>query len=340
VASDNTVWCWGVGDYHVLGNNSTTDQPTPVQVPNVSNAVQVSGGDTHTVILDRNGGVAAWGWNGEGAIGDGTFMDRPTVTNALVLTFGVIEIESGGDHVCARTASRAVFCWGFNDWGELGLTGPSRNQPTANGQTADQVAPGSLHTCAREGAAVRCWGRGDFYELGDGDPRPMAKNPTPVTVMGVSSATDLSGGPYHTCAVSGGRVYCWGWNSSGELGDGSTMYRTSAFAVPGLTGAVAVSAGGNEFSPITAHTCALVTGGDVYCWGAGAQGQLGNGASNQSGAPVRVTMGGFVQISAGGFHTCGRRGDGSIWCWGDGARGRLGDGRATDSNVPVRVTGF
>jgi alpha-tubulin suppressor-like RCC1 family protein len=320
-----------------LGNGTTSDSPVPVEVPGVTNATAVQPGDAHTLI-QRAGSVAGWGGNGVGQLGDGTWTDRPAVTTTGVFTGNVLDLAGGGDFACARITTRELYCWGLNSFNQTSLNGSDKRDPTATGILADQVTAGGLHACARNGGTVTCWGAGANGQLGHGM-KPVNQR-SPVTVTGLSGATHVSAGRKHTCAVSGGAVSCWGDNTQGQLGDNSTMERTTPVPVMNLTQVTSVSAGGADTTGNASHTCAIVSGGAVWCWGGGTSGQLGNAGNADSPLPVQVTLGGFSQVSAGGEMTCGLRNDGSVWCWGRGDRGRLGDGRGMSSNVPVRVSGF
>jgi alpha-tubulin suppressor-like RCC1 family protein len=143
----------------------------------------------------------------------------------------------------------------------------------------------------------------------------------------------IDAGEAHTCALStAGKVWCWGGNRDGQLGDGTTTTRLEPALVSSLSGATAISAG--EF-----HTCALVANGEVRCWGRGDSGQLGNGGTSNSSIPVAVSsLSGATAISAGASHTCALVANGEARCWGNGSSGRLGNGGISSSSIPVAVS--
>src|ERR1019366_58442 len=194
----------------------------------------------------------------------------------------IAEIAVGGESSCAVTTAGLVWCWGDDSYGALGdgNTAGTSVMPVQGVNlppTAQHVALGGHHTCALLGGGrVACWGGDRQGQLGDGQFTPRG---TPVEPVGHPLVTRIATGESHTCAIAqGGAILCWGSNTSGQLGNTTAPSSTaSPVTVTGLTGAIDLAAG-------AAFTCALVGGGKVYCWGDGANGQLGGPAS--SGTPV------------------------------------------------------
>jgi alpha-tubulin suppressor-like RCC1 family protein len=189
------------------------------------------------------------------------------------------------------------------------------------------VAAGAYHTCAlRPAGDVVCWGRNEEGEIGTGiGTFPSAPLP-PLSVTGVTNAVAITAGGYHTCALLvGGTVTCWGKNNDGQLGNPSTFPTSNATPtiVPGITGALAVTAGG-------AHTCVVLAGGSASCWGLNGDSQLGASSipPHHSPTPVSVTLGAAApltkQIAAGAYHTCAIVTDSTVICWGLNSDGQLG----------------
>jgi alpha-tubulin suppressor-like RCC1 family protein len=207
--------------------------------------------------------------------------------------------------------------------------------------------------CARlSDGTVECWGDNTYGELGNGTTN-TSSNPIPVAVSGLTGVTAIAAGYYDTCALlSNGTVECWGDNSYGELGNGSSTgpdtcsqgpCSTTPVAVSGLSGVTAISVG-DYFA------CTLVSGGTVECWGYNAEGELGNGSSTGpdtcsqgpcSTTPVAVSgLSGVTAISAGGNSACALLSGGTVECWGGNGGGELGNGTTIDSSIPVAVSGL
>jgi alpha-tubulin suppressor-like RCC1 family protein len=161
---------------------------------------------------------------------------------------------------------------------------PTTPVPVLTGATA--ISAGHDFACAiLSGGTVECWGDNGEGQLGNGMTITgswMTYSTTPVAVSGLTGATAISAGFDFACALlSGGTIECWGDNSDGKLGDGTTTSSSTPVAVLGLTGATTISAGYRS-------ACALLSGGTVACWGYNAYGQLGNGTTTDSSTPVSV----------------------------------------------------
>lgn len=198
---------------------------------------------------------------------------------------------------------------------------------------AATIAVGSYHTCAIGEAEreLRCWGWSSNSRLGNGTGREVDRAaPWPVSPT-VPAWRAVASGENHSCGIAlSGRVYCWGYNGNGELGDGTTTTRSSPVAVVGL---------GTDVARISVgwfHSCALMRSGRINCWGYGAQGQLGSGQTANQTTPGEVSgIVTAVDIGAGGQHTCAALNDGAVKCWGLNTSGQIGDGTGTSRIIPV-----
>ena len=342
LASGGGMKCWGNNYAGELGDGMTYNRYTPTEVTGLSSGVMaLSAGEEHTCALTSSGGVKCWGDNFYGQLGDGTMTGRWTPADVVCLASGVTAISSGGHHTCALTNSGGVKCWGNNYAGELGDgTNISRNTPVdvaglASGATA--ISAGWEHTCAlMSSGGVKCWGNNSHGQLGSGGDYVSSSKPVDVKDL-ASEVTAIRAGGGHTCALrSSGEVKCWGYNHSGQLGDGTTTDRKTPVDVVGLgSGVTAISAGGY-------HTCALRLSGGVKCWGYNYDGQVGDGTTTDRWTPVDVVglASGVTAISAGGYHTCALRQSGGVKCWGYNGSGQLGDGTISERWTPVDVVGL
>jgi alpha-tubulin suppressor-like RCC1 family protein len=226
------VKCWGANDDGEVGDGTKDARTTPTQVVGLtSGATAVAVGGEHACAITSGGGVKCWGRNNNGELGDGTTTNRTTPVQVVGLSSGVIAITAGEYHTCAITAGGRLVCWGDNGSGQLGDgTTTMRTTPVqVTGLTAgvEAVSGGFLHTCAvTAGGSAKCWGANRLADdddtaggqLGDGT---YTGRTTPTQVKGLTSGVvGISAGEYHSCAtLRTGGARCWGWNSSGELGN-------------------------------------------------------------------------------------------------------------------------
>ncbi len=237
------VKCWGDNAYGQLGDGSTTDRHTPVNVSGLTGGVSaIATGYFHTCARLTSGGVKCWGYNAYGELGDNTVTNRSTPVDVSGLTAGVSAVSPGEYHTCALLTAGGIRCWGRNDQGQLGDgTRTERHIPVdVSGLTSGAAAisaTGRDHTCAlTAGGGVKCWGDNLYGQLGDGSTTDRL---TPVDVSGLTNgASAVSTGANFTCALTGaGAVKCWGLNTYGQLGNGTfansslpvdTLFNTSA----------------------------------------------------------------------------------------------------------------
>ena len=260
------------------------------------------------------------------------------------------QISIGNEYSCALTQDGTVACWGRNEHGQLGNgTTTNSSVPVAvtggalAGKIVTHIATSAWHSCAlTQDGTVACWGGNDYGQLGDGI---TTNSSVPVAVTGGALAgkivTHIAIGYFHSCALtSDGVVVCWGRNDYGQLGDGTTSSSSAPVAVTGgvLTGKTITGIAIGAW-----HSCALTSDGVVVCWGYNGYGQLGDGTTSSSSAPVAVTGGVLAgkmvtRFAAGSVHSCALTSDGVVACWGANFYGTLGDGTTNNSSVPVAMT--
>ena len=244
---DGTVLTWGYNAYGQLGDGTTNHRSSPVQVSGLNDAIAIAAGRNMTYAVRANGTVWAWGLNNNGQLGDGTTTNRTTPVRVGTLT-DVVEIAGGRDHGLAMLASGVVWAWGDNNHGQLGDgTRVDRTNPVQILGGVDDVIAGAHHSYAlMDNGTVQAWGRNYRGALGDGTIDARRTSPGPV--LGVTNAIAFGAGRDHGLAVlADGSVRAWGYNASGQLGDGTTTTRATAITVPGLGGAQVV-AGGRDYS--------------------------------------------------------------------------------------------
>jgi alpha-tubulin suppressor-like RCC1 family protein len=350
VESWGSTKCWGDNLDYQIGDGSRAPQQMPTSPQQAAWAVhwQIAAGSNFTCALGdstTSQGVKCWGSNT--SFQTGQFSYEPIQSPSAAVS-GMnappinIALSKTGEHACAITVTGNVWCWGNNTNGQLGnnetLSSFTARQvqvsdsPAAYLPSVRSIAAGGSHSCAAlsydasYAEGIYCWGLNDSGQLGDSSTTQRAMA-TAVDISNIGSTsnsvwfTQIVAGDKHTCALrNDGAVFCWGLNSSGQLGDGSTTQRNlpTAHATLGTaSGVVALTAGAN-------HTCALKSNHEVLCWGENGNGQLGNGTttSTLSNPPVTTLAApglfsaGAVAISAGASRTCAAFFDGTIQCWG------------------------
>jgi len=290
-------------------------------------------GSDHSCAL-RDGQVYCWGSSAFGVRGGGS------TTTAVGLPTPTVHLASGKYTTCAVAMDGSVRCWGYNDSGQLGINvlgGQSTTPVVVMGMAgAVQVGTGRSHACARRAnGTVRCWGSNSEGQLGDGSTTTQLTAATDV--MNLTGAVDLALTSSHVCAHdAAGNAVCWGSNTYGQLGDGSTTDRSSPIPAP-VSGVTWIGTASFSADIAGGHSCAIVNG-EVKCWGDNAVGQLGNGSTTDATSPVTATgITDAVQVVMGRWHVCARHATGHVSCWGRNLDGEVGDGTQNVRSSPFDV---
>jgi len=371
------------------GTDSPTAPDTPPALATTASALvfaQVSAGGQHACGVTSDNRLYCWGRNSEGELGDGTTTNR-LVPVAVAGALHFRQVGTGSLSTCGVTTDNRAYCWGDDSYGELGIGSTSpRLTPAAvaGGHQFRRVDALSYHFCAVTYPDNRafCWGSNTYGQLGIGNntgPQTGRLGPyssKPVAVIGGLTFRHVTAGHWHSCGVTtDNRVFCWGYNRWGQVGDNSTGWlRFKPSQVAGTQQYRQVDAG-------LYHTCAVTTGDRGFCWGDNRYGQLGNGTQSASRYPKPVSgslsfsqvSGGiwhtcatttanraycwaldgggltpaavpgglpFNQVSAGENFTCGKTTEGRGYCWGNNfPYGQLGNGTTESSPTPVPVAG-
>jgi alpha-tubulin suppressor-like RCC1 family protein len=360
LTADNTAYCWGDHGEHALGpisdpeicpaqlrQCSTTPRLLTTSPSFVTLAVSHGG---NTCGLTADGTAYCWGNNVFEIVNAFALSETcaPTEVNPFSCIATPTRVRGNvkfaslslSRSFCGLTAQGAAYCWGFNDFGQLGdgtMTLRDTPTPVLGGLTFTSLSLGAWHSCGLTAAgAAYCWGSNQFGQLGDGT---TTDRTAPVAVAGGHAFVGLGIAREYSCGVTrAGAVYCWGDNTLGVLGDGTTTSSSVPKRIASTETFVSVTAG-------LEHACALTTGNRARCWGQNTglqvQGQLGDGTMTSKPTPVPVARDlAFVELRAGRAFTCGRTADGKIYCWGDNRFGQLGAGMlARNSTTPVGVAG-
>jgi alpha-tubulin suppressor-like RCC1 family protein len=307
-----------------------------------------AGGVFHTCVRLSSGRINCWGDNRGGQVGDGScdWYQLSPATRVIELS-KVSQLSAGGSHTCAVNTGGKVICWGRAADGQLGdgCGGPDcqdgyRPVEVNLPSRATSVALGFEHSCSLlDSGQVYCWGQNYSGQLGSGkDASEMPFTNLPIAVQGLSGkAVEVVAGGYHTCArLEDAKVYCWGDNRYGQLGDGTDIEQlTPTVPVEIHQQATGLAAGGY-------HSCATLEDASLHCWGRNKSGQLGDGTQIDRFRPVHVAglKGKPATVALGQSHSCVlQTGGGRVDCWGSNAIGQLGLGTFTDSPTPRRVKG-
>ncbi|NBO46813.1 MAG: hypothetical protein EBU85_07405, partial [Actinobacteria bacterium] len=302
-----------------VANAVPAPAPGGPNTPTADSKDNVSVGLTHTCVVRVDGSLWCTGDNKAGQLGDNTTSSKVSFVRVGVAT-NWSDVTAGSAHTCATTTAGALYCWGSNANGQLGIGTQARaltpvRVGALNGWSS--ISAGSNHTCAINARKMYCWGANANGQLGLGN--NTSKN-TPNQVGSAENwihvATDP--GANHTCALnnaggaSQGKLYCWGVNTNGQLGDNTLLTRNAPVQIGTATDWKDVATG-------AAHSCAIRSSSNTtYCWGSNATGQLGIGSTISKQVPTLVTdAAGSVDIDAGSGRTCATNGSG-VKCWGNG----------------------
>jgi alpha-tubulin suppressor-like RCC1 family protein len=364
------VPCGAVGEPCCTAEGAACESPNICVSGTCGRCVdQLSAGSLHTCARKHDGTAWCWGDPEDGQLGDGETGPAARFSPVEVIVdlgtraplSDVVELAAGNEQTCARSGGGGLWCWGLNDYGELGNGNTTRSDlpvvvgtsgaPFA-GASSVRASARSQFSCSLKGdRSVWCWGRNDSGQVGDDS---VAANVVPQVVVARSGSqlplTDsqaIAVGGEHACALStGSALVCWGANMSNQLGDGTTTNRLAPVAAKRnptdpLSGVLAVAAS-------LGTTCALLQGSPatVWCWGANDRGQCGTGTATASPViyPAQVVrlsdnlaLTGVTQLSAGIAHFCARTADGRAWCWGGNQNGEAGNQTSSDLAAAVTV---
>jgi alpha-tubulin suppressor-like RCC1 family protein len=287
VASDNLAYCWNTSNtWGSLGNGTTVDSTTAVAVDtsgalNGKTVKKVVYIDRSYCALASDDQVYCWGYNGYGILGVGDATSNNYVTSPQAISMGgalagktVKDLQASSQHVCILASDDWMYCWGWNGYGSLGdNTTTHRYSPTAvlssgvlSGKTIKAMALANGHTCAIASDDLPyCWGYNGFGQLGNGN-TTNANAPAAVVSSGVlagKTLTKIAAAAGSTCVASiDDKIYCWGSNSNGQLGNNSTI-SSNVPVTTSLSGNLSIS----SLVVGASTSCFVNNGNQIYCWG-------------------------------------------------------------------------
>jgi alpha-tubulin suppressor-like RCC1 family protein len=336
------LYAWGINSNGQLGDNTLVNKSSLVYVVGgFTDWVQIASSNEHSLGVRANGTAWAWGGNLNGRLGDNTAINKSSPVSVVGGFTDWVQVNSFSGSSIGIRANGTAWAWGANNIGQLGDgTTVSKSSPVSVvGGFADWVSAGSgsQHSVGlRANGTLWAWGINTSAQLGD---NTLVSKVSPVSVVGgFVDWIQLSVSNTHNLALrANGTAWAWGTSTTGALGDGTTVPRSSPVSIVGaFIDWIALTSAGN-------HSLGLRANGTAWAWGSNLNGQLGDGnlTTASKSSPVSV-VGGFTdwaQLSAGLSHSLGLRSNGTAWAWGQGTFGQLGDESVVAKSSPVSVIG-
>lgn len=356
IQTDGSLWCFGYNESGESGvDPMTAAVGVPTRVGTANDWASVSAGRDTTCAVKSNGTAWCFGTNGQGALGNGSSLPDPVFTPVQVgtaTTWSSVTVMDLG--ACGVQTDGTVWCWGTNERGEIGSLLQADHsatpvQVTLNDKARAVVGNSALRCALTVGDGLWCWGENVSANGGLGrgvngiESMPVGLD-TGYSSIAITS-NDYGGTAIGGCGIKSGQLLCWGVGRHlGVAGTSLSLHPIPVTADTDWTSvqmtatSIPISGGGSTNTPL-GHVCALRSAG-LYCWGANASGQLGNGQTVGSATPLLVpppASDTWSTVAVGVQNTCATTTSGKLYCWGDNSGGQLADGTLQSKSVPTRV---
>ena len=335
----NRLYLWGANNRGQIGDNTTTNRSSPIQIfgggvnwEYCFGGVYTSGG------LKTDGSLWLWGWNDSGQLADNTTSDKSSPIQTVTAGTNWSSADLGQKFGAGVKTDGTLWTWGSNPAGQLGdntITNKSSPVQTVTfGNNWSQVSCGYRHAAAiKTDGTLWLWGLNNYGQLGTN----LGNNTSsPVqTISGGNNWKQVECGDYETYAIkTDGTLWCWGYNAVGNLGDNTTTNRSSPVQT--------ITRGTNwrSVSERSVTVAAIKTDGTLWLWGYNNVGQLGDNTKTHRSSPVQTISGGnnWKQVACIFYNTGAIKTDGTLWLWGQNAYGQLGDNTTTHRSSPVQTS--
>jgi alpha-tubulin suppressor-like RCC1 family protein len=343
IDKNGRVWGWGYNNKGQIGDNSVTSKSTPVSILGANKTFCfISGGESHAISIDYNGLMWGWGYNYYGQLGIGNNANgmAPFSVNGANKTFCEIAAGQSNSHGIQIGASTGrTYSWGYNNLGQLGIYSTiDKSTPVSilgANRTFCKILDGGSHTITVDRIGkVRSWGYNPYGEIGDNS---ITNRSTPISVLGGNKTfCNIGSGVNHSLGIDlRGKIWAWGYNANGQLGDNSVTSRRTPKTILGANKTFCAVDGGS------AHSMGIDKNGRIWSWGYNNVGQLGNNSITSVRSPVSILGGNktFCKITGGGSSTLAIDKNGRVWGWGYNNRGQLGNNAVVSRRTPVSILG-
>ena len=333
-SNKNGLYSWGYNNFGQLGDNSITSKLQPYKIYGNKTFCQISSGYGYSIAIDKNSKAWGWGYNHNGQLGDNTIVSKLTPVSILGANKTFCIISSGYDHSMVIDKNGKIWCWGRNNWGQLGdYTIGDKYTPVSilgTNKTFCQISAGHSHSLAIDkNGKLWGWGYNLYGNLGD---NTAVSKCTPVAIFGNHTFCSISAGWRYSLAIdNNGKAWGFGYNVQGQLGDNTVVSKRTPVSIYGNKTFCSISC--------NYHSIGIDKNGKGWGWGYNNSGQLGDNSIVSRRTPVSIlgTNKTFCSISAGYNFSLAIDKNGKEWSWGINNYGQLGDNTIVAKCTPVAI---